>query len=123
MKEGLDSRIIRLTALILVAVSTMLVVNQALFIHTHIDANGEVIVHSHPFQKGDQKDIPVNAHHHTGAQYHFFDSLTLLFPILFLAIALLHLLIKQDFFIADETIFISSFLVVRQGRDPPCLSH
>jgi len=121
MQQGPQNKLIRLIALFLVAVTAMLIVNRALFLHTHISPNGEVFVHSHPFQKGNQKDVPTAAHHHTAAQCHFLDSLNLLFPILFFVISQLHLFVKQDYYISDHTIFVASFLVVRQGRDPPFL--
>ena len=74
----------------LIAVFAILV-NNAVFVHTHILPDGRVIEHAHPFNSNDRNSDSQPNHHHTSQEflllsfiYHFFSSVyTLLIAILF----------------------------------------
>lgn len=119
MQIGHQNKLIQFTALILGVVMVLLIVNRALFVHTHINANGEVIVHSHPFKKSGQNDA--TSHHHSNAQFHYLDNLSLLFPILFLIIALVNPFVRKDFYLTNVSVNFSPFLIMHKGREPPFL--
>lgn len=66
-------------ALILVGVVGLLTLNNALYTHFHKLANGELIVHAHPFSKSNQTSNPSKTHEHTKVELLVFDNLLLLF--------------------------------------------
>ncbi len=47
-------------------VMSFIIGNKVFFIHTHRDSYGNIITHSHPFNKNGD-DLPVKSHHHTQA--------------------------------------------------------
>ena len=64
----------------LIAVFAILV-NNVVFIHTHILPDGRVIEHAHPFNSTDRNSDSQPNHHHTSQEflllsfiYHFFSS-------------------------------------------------
>jgi len=66
-------------AIVLVGVVGLLTLNNVLFTHFHKLANGELIVHAHPFSKSGQTNNPSETHEHTKVELLVFDSLLLLF--------------------------------------------
>lgn len=66
-------------AIILVGVVGLLTLNNALFTHFHKLANGDLIVHAHPFSKSSQTSNPSQTHEHTKVELLVLDNLLLLF--------------------------------------------
>jgi hypothetical protein len=53
-------------ALLMLLVMSFIIGNKVFFIHTHLDSYGNIITHSHPYNKNGDK-LPVKSHHHTQA--------------------------------------------------------
>jgi len=43
---------------------SLLILNTAVFIHSHRLADGTIITHAHPFQKSKESNQPYKTHHH-----------------------------------------------------------
>ncbi len=54
---------LRILALGLFFVFSATLVNKALFQHSHLMPDGTVVVHAHPFERGDDSQTPENHHH------------------------------------------------------------
>ncbi len=63
---------------VMMSIMAMLIVNQVLYVHTHILPDGEVITHSHPFSRsGGNGSNP--GHHHCNCEYHILANVYLLY--------------------------------------------
>jgi len=56
----------------------LLILNKAVFLHTHQLRDGTVIVHAHPFQSNTDSN-PNNPHQHTKSGFFYFNELSLLY--------------------------------------------
>ncbi len=56
----------KLAAVIMLLVISFIISNRIFFVHTHIDSHGNIVTHSHPYNKGTEK-LPLKSHHHTDA--------------------------------------------------------
>ncbi len=54
---------LRILALGLFFVFSATLVNNAIFQHSHLMPDGTVVVHAHPFERGDDSQTPENHHH------------------------------------------------------------
>ncbi|PWD98053.1 hypothetical protein [Marinilabilia rubra] len=120
MKQGQHNTIIRMTALLMIAAMSLLILNKALFTHTHITKGGQIISHSHPFKPETGNNSPA-AHQHTAVQFHLLDNLQLFFPILFLFISLALFRNKKKYTTSLKAHFSESDIASRYGRAPPVL--
>jgi len=96
----------------------LLIANKGLYTHTHKLENGSVITHSHPYDKN-QDSEPFKKHHHTKAEFIFFENLNVLFLSIFLIISFLSLVRKKISFIDIEKIYFTQLSFHYQGRAPP----
>ncbi|MDP3913072.1 MAG: hypothetical protein Q8R96_04965 [Bacteroidota bacterium] len=65
-------------AYLILGLMGLLIINKAVFLHSHVLANGTVISHAHPYQSTDDSK-PFQSHHHTKAAFFLFDTIQLLF--------------------------------------------
>ena len=72
----------RVTAMFMAVMMLLLIINKALFIHTHILDDGTVIVHAHPYNKSEDQE-PVKTHHHSNYALLILHHLSTLFFISF----------------------------------------
>ena len=82
MKTKQSNMVRRATAMFMAVIMLLLIINKALFIHTHILEDGTVIVHAHPYNKSEDSK-PVKTHHHSNYALLFFHNINLLFFISF----------------------------------------
>lgn len=109
-----------MTAVFMIAAISLLIVNKALFTHTHITKEGQIIAHSHPFKQEPGKNSPAG-HQHTSVQFHLLDNLQLLFPVLFLSISFLLFGNKEKHTTGLKSRISEAHIVSRYGRAPPAL--
>lgn len=104
----------------MIAVLGFLIINKAVFVHTHKLENGTVYTHAHPYNKA--KDaLPFKSHHHTEAQFLFFNHQNLIYFSSSYVFALMVIAcIKQAFFYNDR-VFYSSVYCLNSDRAPPVL--
>ena len=77
MKYFFRNITIKLVADLMIVIMAMLIVNKALFTHSHKTANNTVIVHAHPYNKSTDTN-PYKSHLHTNAEYIFLHNLKIL---------------------------------------------
>jgi hypothetical protein len=65
-----------LTQLMLIGALALLMSNQVWFKHSHIDANGRIYQHAHPYDKGADSE-PIKSHNHTHNEFFSFDKSSL----------------------------------------------
>jgi len=86
---------------VLIVAFAILIMNNALFIHSHKLPDGSIISHAHPFNKI-KDQIPFKKHTHSSAEYIFIQHL----EFLFLSLGILFLFIS----------FANGVLVYAYGR-------
>lgn len=101
-----------------------ILVNNTIFIHTHILPDGKVVEHSHPFNStGKNSDSQPN-HHHTSQEilllsyiYHLFNKSY----IPFIVILFFNRTYYQHLLFELKTSYSSSYKKVKSPRSPPQL--
>ena len=77
----------------MIAVMGLLVTNKAIYSHSHLLADGKVYTHAHPYNKTNDSK-PFKTHHHSRAEFLFYENLDILFLFSFL-IALTSFVFKR----------------------------
>ena len=117
MRRAVKHITLRSIAYLMLSVVGLLVMNEALFMHVHKN-QGQIIAHAHPFnQPEDSKPYP--SHHHSQAQFLFFDKLDLLFFALLLAFFLLMHKIYAPYPIYSQSLYFAGIILSFHGRAPP----
>jgi hypothetical protein len=115
---------LKLVAYLSISFISLFIVNQAIFIHTH-NNNGQTYIHAHPYDKSETEtgnNQNTAKHSHTKAELFFFQHIEILFPLLFIAFALIYKL-KEEGQLSKYTIdFKPVYISTKNGRDPPYLS-
>ncbi len=106
------------SAILMFGIMGLLIANKGLFIHSHKLENGTVVTHSHPYDKV-QDSEPFKKHHHTKAEFLFFENLNILFFSILLIISFLSLVRKKVSFVDVEKIYFILLSFPYQGRAPP----
>mgnify|MGYP006946287589 CR=1 FL=1 len=109
----------RILSILMIAIISCMIVNRAVFMHTHIMANGTVVTHAHPYDKSDHS--PFKSHKHSNSELLFLQQLKDFLPILAFVFTAL-LIVKLSSFRNPE-IHAPSLLLDRiyTGRAPPVL--
>jgi hypothetical protein len=102
----------------MIGVMGMLITNKAVFLHVHKLEDGTIIVHAHPYDKSNDSK-PYKSHHHSNAEFLFFQNLEILFLIVFLTLALIAYVKKGkiSFKLITENTLIC--INLHKGRAPP----
>ena len=89
--------------------------------HIHKTLNGNFIFHAHPYSKTNQKDDPVNNHHHSSFEFVHYDSITNLLEygitILILWIFVFLITIFRQYKFSE--ILLNKFIFIQLIRAPP----
>ncbi len=120
MKTAFRNITLKFITLLMIGVMGMFIVNKAIFLHLHKLNDGTVIVHAHPFDKSNDSK-PYKSHHHSNAEFLFFQNIEILFLVAFLTFALLTIVKKEKFssFIIKRQAL--SCIILHKGRAPPIL--
>jgi hypothetical protein len=105
------------TYLVICAIGVLLL-NTAVYTHTHKLADGTFITHAHPYNKSTD-DEPFKSHHHTKAESIFFEALGMFFPILFLSFILYQLSQLPLKVVFVNLIYEIELIKFSKGRSPP----
>ena len=73
------SKFYRVSLILTIISFCFIVVNQTSFLHSHINSDGIVVVHSHPNHdsaKSDNKESAPAKHRHSNSEYYFYDTLS-----------------------------------------------
>lgn len=111
----------KLTTALLIVIMGCLLINQALYTHTHVRPDGSIVSHAHPFNKS-QESKQGRSHQHSTLEFFLLQNLNLLF-----LIALVSLVLSKPKreFIKIQTItrdFIPALIIPSPGRAPPLAS-
>lgn len=97
-----------------------MVINNAVFIHSHILSDGTVIVHAHPYNKTNDSQ-PFKSHKHSKTDIILLQNIQQYLPLLLLALAFLTALRKFHFKLKVYKIFLNQEIRTKLGRAPPVL--
>lgn len=118
--ENIAQKIIAFVSLALVA---LILCNNAIYLHSHKLADGQIIVHAHPFDKSGTSSLPGESHKHSKTEFLFYDQLTLLFPILLLVYRLLKFEKKKIKLKFNLDSYSNTYRFRINGRSPPLLAR
>jgi hypothetical protein len=102
----------------IIAIMGLLIANKGLFTHSHKLENGTVVTHSHPYDKSNDTE-PYKSHHHSNAQFLFYENLDLLFFSVFLIQAFFPLHRKKIKLFNREKRCLRLLSYSCPGRAPP----
>lgn len=83
-----DNMKIKIIASLMLLITGILILNKALFLHSHKMDNGVVISHSHPYNRSDDKQ-PYKSHFHSEAEIVFLENSKLVYPVLIMYLVLI----------------------------------
>lgn len=118
MKKSVKNIAIKFIAILMIGSIGMLVSNKSIFMHTHKLADGTIITHSHPYNKSNDSK-PFKSHHHTNAEFFFFQNLEILFLTVFVTLALFALVKKAKYSFYLITRHYLTCIILHKGRAPP----
>ena len=113
--------LMRFSSLVLIVALMGFILFSVFYLHMHIDPNGHLVVHSHPFNKSNNRQ---NNHTHTPFEFLHHSIFSVLAEfIIFLILLLIFLPLKKIsnivyHFILPESIVLSFY----SNRAPPLLS-
>ncbi|MDX9908897.1 MAG: hypothetical protein RBS23_05490 [Mariniphaga sp.] len=102
----------------MIGIVGLFIANKAIFLHAHKFADGTTIEHAHPYDKSNDSE-PFKTHHHSSAEFLFFQNLEILFLIVFLTLALSPFLKKKKVSKKLTTEHTLICLNLYKGRSPP----
>jgi hypothetical protein len=68
-----------------IAIIGLMLVNNVLFIHTHKQGDGKIVVHAHPYKKN-ADSTPYKSHHHSSSEFTLINNLNIFFVTSFLIV-------------------------------------
>jgi hypothetical protein len=103
----------------LIGIMGMYMLNEALFTHSHITAQGEVITHAHPYDKSDS--APFKHHQHSKNELLVFNALKIW--IFFSGIVITLIVSRPAFKLIESgrTFLQQISCFSRSGRSPPTI--
>ena len=123
MKQIATYKLLRILPVGLLLIFLATVLNDALYLHTHLMPDGSFVLHAHPFDRSDEnKNNPENSenHHHDCFELVWANSLKNYFP---LTNNIIHIDgdIARDIRQKEYNVLLSEFLTFssEQGRAPP----
>ena len=120
MKTAFRNITLKFITLLMIGVMGMFIVNKAIFLHVHKLNDGTVIVHAHPFDKSNDSK-PYKSHHHSNAEFFFFQNIEILFLVAFLTFAFFAIFKKEKFSSFIIKRLTLSCIILHKGRAPPIL--
>lgn len=118
MRKQLKNITLKTTLLLLAGVMILLIANDSIYIHTHINDQGKLITHAHPFNKAEDNK-PIKSHHHSDAEYLFYDNFKILLVILSITFCFITFLIDRSFKASIYTSTAKATCCTNIGRAPP----
>ena len=118
MKSTVRNITIKFVTLLMIGIMGLFIANKAIFLHDHKLNDGRIIEHAHPYDKSNDSK-PFKSHHHSNAEFLFFQNLEILFLIVFLTFALIALVKKRKVsfkLITEHTLICIN---LHKGRAPP----
>lgn len=118
--SGQNKRMAPIISLLLCSAFIFQVVTRTLYLHAHQIANGQIIIHAHPYDKSSDK-TPFKSHHHSGAGYVFWGQYNILFSLIAVILAILLLSKSYKYLKNSPQKYANGIFLFRLSRAPPCL--
>lgn len=108
----------KLAAAMLILLIGCLLVNQALYTHSHVLPDGSIVSHAHPFNKS-QESKQGASHQHSTLEFFLLQNLLMLFLVILVSTRLVSLSGEYLKIQAAASSYIPVFLPATPGRAPP----
>lgn len=108
----------RLTVGFMILVMGALMVNKAIYTHVHLQPEGSVHSHAHPFNKSTENKSS-SSHEHSSSELILLDHLDILMLFISAAFVLIQLASNSGFQETTNDRLRSAFIPLTQGRAPP----
>ena len=118
MKKFANTILIKGIAIIMIGIMTLMITNQALFLHTHKLSDGTITAHAHPYDKSTDSK-PYKTHQHTNSLLLFYQNISILFFVVFLTFALLVPFTKAKLSFVQTIRYYFTYTIHKKGRAPP----
>ncbi|PVX51921.1 hypothetical protein C7377_0214 [Balneicella halophila] len=105
-------------AFTLLGIILLFAVSKSSYTHSHILADGTVITHAHPYDKGSDKE-PFKTHHHNYFEFLIFKTFSFLNASILIFSSLIILKSYTSYFPFPENFDYSVFWRYCPGRAPP----
>jgi len=109
--------------LTLIAVFSI-IVNNSIFIHTHILPDGRIVEHAHPYNSSDKNSDSKQNHHHTKQEFLLLDSIYHLLKrthFIFVVILFFFSIVCEHLILKFKTSYSASIKKIKLSRAPPRL--
>ena len=114
----LGHKLHRIFSILLIIVMTALLINKVVYTHIHIEADGSIITHAHPFSKKAQKH-PGSGHQHSGAMLFLLDQLDVLIMSMTAVGVIIHHTRSVSYHESVPDHKLPAFVPLLPGRSPP----
>lgn len=104
----------------MIGIIGLLVINNVMFLHSHQLENGNIITHSHLYDKSNDS-APIKSHHHSKTELTFLVNLQLLFIFTLIFIIVPDVAKKKSYVVINQQFYPKGFKMLYQGRAPPLL--
>ena len=112
--------VFKISFALLFSAIALLIINNALFLHSHYLKDGTVITHAHPFKKSTDSG-PYRPHHHSNGELMLLENLQLLFMFIFIPF-IASSFFKDNFVQSFKGCLLTDSLISpHHGRAPPFL--
>jgi hypothetical protein len=106
----------KVLALLVLGAVSLLILNKALFLHTHQLSDGTFVLHAHPFQAGSDTS---HQHQHSNCAYFLFDQISQLYAQNFDDLTLYHTDFYTRLFSKEISYILENYSVCLKNRAPP----
>jgi hypothetical protein len=121
MYTKINPRLQRVLIMLLVAVVLIITVSRMFFYHSHIDSEGQIISHSHPYNTTSDS-TPFKTHHHSLYDFYFIQSLENIFTNQFIYIIFFFSILIEKYLIYNTLKNFDLKYSRIRGRSPPFIS-
>lgn len=120
MKLNIQHTTKRAIAYLILGLMCLLIINKAVFLHSHVLADGTVISHAHPYQSTDDSK-PFQSHHHTKAAFFLFNNIELFFNSFPFGLIFFITNSRTKVFVSGFTQIAQEYFSSTRNRAPPVL--
>jgi Na+/melibiose symporter-like transporter len=109
--------------LTLVAV-LLVIVNNSVFVHTHILQDGRIVEHAHPYNSSDKSPGSKQPHHHSNQEFLLLDNIYHLLKnthLVFIIVLFFFLIVCEHLNLKFRTYYSTSIKKTKLSRAPPHL--
>ncbi len=110
--------ILKIITCILCFTVSFQIFNRTVFLHSHLQDDGTVITHAHPFDKS-EKGEPYKSHPHSSIDYYLLDQMAFVFLMVILLLTLFIASPKSKCIQWIQKDNLSTCISIPAGRAPP----